>query len=266
MAITTMDGIVAGMQVPQYFHKQISPTLVAGKPWTPFYTAGIPGAAVAPTPGAAGEALTSYAGQIPFTNPGAGNSYIERFVAAMTGQVGTLMLCDRLWHNSGLSSTLNTAQTVNSAAWPARDNAGSTNGDGVYIGVEVSGAMGAATPTFSMSYTNQEGTASKTGAGVTSGVSSAPVGSFYPMGLAAGDTGVRSIQTFTLSASWGSGTFHLVAYRILAAMEVGTSGNSLDFSQLGLPRMYDNTVPFLVFVPSTTTAGFIYGQTAVTQG
>jgi hypothetical protein len=33
-----------------------------------------------------------------------------------------------------------------------------------------------------------------------------------------------------------------------------------------MPRLYDNTVPFLVFLPSTTTAPTISGQLIVTQG
>jgi hypothetical protein len=42
------------------------------------------------------------------------------------------------------------------------------------------------------------------------------VGSFIPIQLAAGDAGVRSIQSWTQSATMTSGVYHLVAYRVLA--------------------------------------------------
>lgn len=267
MAITTLDGVVAGMQYPRPFAKAATPTLVAGRPHSLFYLAGVPGAAVAPTPGIAGAALTSYAGQMPFTNPISGNSYLARLQAQATIP-GTLLLCDRLWHNSGLVMTSTGAQTINSAAFPARDADGSTNGNQVLIGLEVTTATGAGTPTLSMSYTNDAGVAGKAGAGILTGVASSAVGAFYPMGLAAGDKGVRSIQTFTLSATWTSGAASLVAYRELARLELtgAHTPNAIDALTSGFPRLFDNSVPFLLFIPSTTTASNISGQAIWTQG
>lgn len=267
MAITTLDGVIAGMQSPTDFMKVATPTLVAGRPHSLFYLAGVPGAAVAPTSGLAGGALTTYAGQLPFTNPTSGNTYLSRLQAQSTG-AGTLLLCDRLWHNSGFTITSTAAQTVNSAAWPARSADGTINGAEVQIGVEVSVATGAAAPTFSMSYTNSAGTAAKTGTGILTGVSTSAIGAFYPMGLAAGDVGVRSVQTFTLSASWVSGTIHLVAYRVLARLELSTaaSPSAMDCLTSGFPRLYDNTVPFFLFLPGSTVVSNITGNMVVTQG
>lgn len=267
MAITTLDGVLAGMRPPVTFTKAATPTLVAGRPHSLFYLAGMPGAAVAPTPGLAGAALTSYAGQLPFSNPPSGNSYLARLQAQAT-IAGTLILADRLWHNSGLSLTSTTAQTINSVAWPARDANGSSNGEQVLIGLEVTTATGSGTPTFTMSYTNQDGVAGKTGTGILTGVATSAIGAFYPMGLAAGDTGVRSVQSFTLSATWTSGAASLVAYRELARLEL-TAANvpaAIDAVTSGFPRLFDNTVPFLIFVPSTTTASNIAGQLVITQG
>lgn len=81
MAITTLDGVIAGMQPPQDFLKVGVTMEAAGVFYTHFYRPGRPGAAVAPTPGLAGEALTSYSGQIPFTNPVSGNTYLARLQA-----------------------------------------------------------------------------------------------------------------------------------------------------------------------------------------
>src|SRR3990167_3263758 len=160
MAITTLDGVIAGMQPPEEFLKVGVGTQVVGRMYSPFYATGRPGAAVAPSPGISGAALTSYAGQIPFTN-GASDQYLARF-AAQSVTTGSLFLCDRLWHNSGIVMTQTTAQTINSVAWPARDNTGTTDGAGVRIGLEVNTVTGAGTAVVSAVYTNQAGTGSKT--------------------------------------------------------------------------------------------------------
>jgi len=184
MAITTLDGVIAGMQPPVPFAKALTPTLVAGRPHSLFYLAGFPGAATAPSPGMGGAALTSYAGQLPFSNPASGNSYLAR-LQGQTSTGGTLILADRLWHNSGLSMTSTSAQTINSVAFPARDADGSTDGNRVQIALEVTTATGSGTPTLTMGYTNSGGTSSKTGTGILTGVASSAIGAFYPMGLAA---------------------------------------------------------------------------------
>lgn len=265
MAITTIDGLIAGMRPPEPLLK-IGAATVVGRHYSPFYVAGVPGAAAAPSPGIGGAALTTYAGQIPWTNPGSGNSYLAR-LAANCNVAGTLLLCDRLWHNSGINVTLNTSQNINSTAWPARDNTGTTNGAGVLIGVEVSTVMGAGTPTWTMGYTNQAGTAGRSIATAAQAATMA-VGSFIPMQLAAGDTGVRSIQTWQQSATMTSGAYHLVAYRMLARVPVSVANvdSAVDAIQCGMPRMYDNTVPFLLWLPSTTTAPVLQGEAIWSQG
>jgi len=267
MAITTLDGALAGMKPPSFLSKAVSGTLVAARPFTPFYTAGVPGAAAAPTPGLAGAALTSYAGQIPIPTA-SGNTYLAKFDGVSSAQAGVLLLCDRLWHNSGFTITSTGAQTINSVAWPARDANGSTNGNGVILGVEISGATGAGTPTITVSYTNDANTSGRTGTNSVATVASSAVGSFYPISLAAGDTGVRSVQTLTLSATWTSGTMHLVAYRVVAILPLSAAGvpNGLDAFTSGMPRLYDNTVLFPIFIPQTTTTTQISGGVICTQG
>ena len=267
MAITSVDLALAGMRPPEMYAKALSGTLVAARPFSSFYTAGIPGAAVAPTPGLAGAALTSYSGQIPVP-AASGNTHLARFTGVSSGQSGMLLLCDRLWHNSGITITQTTAQTINSVAWPARDDNGTTSGSGVYIGVEVSTATGTGTPTLTVGYTNSAGTAGKTGTNIQATAATSAIGTFHQIGLAAGDVGVQSVQSLTLSATWTSGTIHLVAYRILAALELPAAGvpNAIDALTSGMPRVWDNSVPFLIFVPSTTTTTALTGTVTFTQG
>lgn len=271
MAITGENALslaISGALPPILFAKLTSPILSAGKPLSLWYITGIPGEGVAPASGISGAALTSAVGQIPFGNPSSGKfAYLARFWGQSTLQ-GVLLLCDRLWENSGLSITSTTPQTVASVQFPARDNNGSTNGEGVLIGVEVSSPTGANAPVFSMSYTNSEGTSGRTANNAITTISSAPIGSFFPMGLQGGDKGVRSIQTFTLSASWTSGAIHLVAYRVLAEVVISspTAPAKSDIFDVMLQRLYDNTVPFLIFIPTSSASASIVGGVTYTHG
>jgi hypothetical protein len=266
--ITTIDGALAGMQFPRDFVKALTGTLVAGRAHSLFYLAGIPGAGVAPTPGIGGEVLTTLLGQIPFSNPVSGNSHLARLQGQAT-QAGTLLLLDRLWQNSGLDVTLTSEQVFTAAAQiPPRDANGTNAGHGVYAAVEISGVVGAGTPTLTLKYTNQDGIADQIGTNVIATVAASIAGTFYMIGLAVGDTGIRLAQSLTLSATWTSGTIHVILYRILARLELtaGHIPNAIDALTGGFVRLHNNTVPFLVFIPNTTTTSNISGQVIWSQG
>lgn len=269
MAITTLDQADAGRNYPYLYDKTLATynTQVANRYYSTWYHTGNPGNPGANAAGLSGAALTSpVTGQLPIP-PTSNNTYLHSIThrQPIAGAPGMALLVDRLWHNSGITITSTAAQTINSVTFPARDDNGTTNGDGVLVGVEVSTATGAGTPGLSMSYTDQAGTAGKTANSIITGVASSNVGSFYLLGLAAGDTGVRSIQNFTLSATWTSGTIHLVAFRILAVLPVrgvGVGGNVFDYKSMGLQRMYDESVPFILWIGggSRTLANVRYTQ------
>ena len=65
-----------------------------------------------------------------------------------------------------------------------------------------------------------------------------------------------------------SGSAGLVAYRVLASIELAGAGipNAVDALTGALPRCYDTTVPFLVYVPTLTTTTTLQGTAAFTQG
>lgn len=265
MAITTVDGALAGMKPPERYQKTgiATAAVAAGRYHSTFYEAGIPGAGSAPASGVNGEALTTLAGQIPMTF--SGNSHLARFSTATT-VVSTVLLCDRLWQNSGLSMTLTTLQSITPVAIPARDRDGSTNGAGVLAGLEFVTTGGAGTPTVTLTYTDSGGTGSNTATFV--GAATSPVGTFYTWPLAAGDLGVRSVEGYQLSATWTSGSVSLVLYRVLASISCQTANveEAVDMLTGGFVRMYDNTVPFIIRQPTATTATTSNGLFIYTQG
>lgn len=262
MAATNFDDLLAGMQPPRMIAKGLSGTLVAGRPLDTWALAGVPG------PGSYDTTLNGVGltgpvnGQIPFSDPtGGAYAYLARFLAGAT-IAGTLLLCDRLWHNGGFTITTTSAQNITSPTFPARDNNGATAGDGVQLMLVISANAGAAAPTITVSYTNEAGTSGRTGTNVNATANSPLAGSAFLIGLQAGDKGVRSVESLTLSASWVSGTMNLVAFRVLATLEIpaAVTPNAIDGLTAGLPRLYDGCVPFLIFIPSTTTTSNIWGQ------
>lgn len=272
MAITTLDGVIAGMQAPQPFMK-VGVTMAAPaaqRAYTPWYAGGNPGASVANAAGINGQAVTpalgtSVQGRILRTNPGSGNAYVARLAAQATVE-GTLWLIDRLWQNSGLSVTSTAAQAITAAALPARSGDGTVNGANVMGMIEWSAAGGAGTPTVTLQYTDQDGNGWATG--TFTGVASPPVGTVEIFGLAAGDTGIRAPTSFIQSTTRTSGTMHLVLFRCLAQIECTAAniGNAIDALAGGMPRVYNDSVLQFIWFPTTGTATTVSGQYIETQG
>lgn len=271
MAITTLDGAVAGARMPMPIIKVGITTAAVGamRGYTPWYAAGNPGAATANSAGVNGAAVSgAVAGSIPRTNPTGGQfAYLGR-LGFNASTAGTLWLIDRLWNNSGLVVTSNTGQAITSAALPARDLNGSTNGAGVMAAIEWSATGGAGTPTVTLNYNDQGGDA---GTGTFTAVATPPVGTFEIFTLGAGDTGIRSLtsaSSFTQSATRTSGTMHLVLFRVIAQIEITSAniGNAVDFLTSGAPRIYDDSVLQLVWFPSATTATNFFGTYTETHG
>lgn len=270
MAISTMDQIVAGLLAPTDVLKTSTTGEAAGELFSPFYTAGWPGAAAAPSPGVNGAALTTYAGQLDFPAAVTGtNIYLAGLDACQAGNVGEIWVCDRLWHNSGLTVTTTGAQSFTTPTFPARDSAGSTAGIGLRLGIEVTTTTtnAGAVTNMTSSYTDEAGNSGAT-ATVTSFPATAVAGHMSVFNLAAGDRGVRSIQSVTFGTSLVTGAVSMVVFRVLAKIPVVTANvaTRLDAFQLGMPRLYDNTVPFLLYRLTGTAIGVVDATLTYAQG
>lgn len=268
MAITTLDGLLAGMTPAVAFYKTTGTMKAANVNHSLFYAAGSPGAATASADGLGGAHLTSYAGQLTIPASAGGESiYLARMEALHTSSVGAVTLMDRLWHNSGFTVTSTSAQTINSGTLSARDRNGATAGDGVMLAMEVTATLGAGTPTLTVTYTNSAGTGSRTGT-IGPILTTSPLGTFYPMTLQAGDLGVRSVQSIQSSATMTSGSVSFVLYREIASLPLASSALAVDRDAvaLGLPIVYDSSVPFLVAFATATTSTVVDGSVVFAQG
>ena len=236
--ITTMDQLVEALATasPANSFDSTMPSKGSGYFQSLWQASGNPGSGATPPTGAGAALTNATPGAIPYTNPGAGlTGYLGRFFAVGTS-IATVMLYDRLVTTSGLSGVLTTAQTVNSAALTRY-----TSGAGVQAWLEFYGATGATPTTASISYTNQAGTAGQIGSAPIS--ASLLVGTLIPITLAAGDTGVQSVQSVTLAASTGTaGNFGVTLGYVLAWAPVPRTAFELqlDYADLGLPQIQNS--------------------------
>lgn len=98
------------------------------------------------------------------------------------------------------------------------------------------------------------------------------IGTWMPFQLAAGDTGIRSVQSVTLGTSYVAGALSLVLYRPLAVVgnpvaNIGSLGTSppLASSVPGV-RLYNDTCMWLIYGgASATTANPVSGMATIME-
>lgn len=267
MAITTLDGAIAGQQVPVPYLKTGIIMAAAGamRAYNPRYANGNPGPATAPSSGVNGAAVTGPGSQIARQNPSSGFAYVAGMDMA-NNSAGYLWLIDRLWENSGLSPVLTTSQAITPAALPARDRNGTANGDGIMAAIEWSGTGGAGTPTVTLTYTNQDNTASRTA--TLAGVTTPPVGTFEIFAPTASNGGIRAPTAFQQSATRTSGTFHLVLFRRLLVIPCPLANVPGVVDELTgfMPRVFDNSCLEPIWFPSNISAVTLFGGYNETHG
>lgn len=193
------------------------------------------------------------------------------FSAAATSMPCVFMLVDRLGYYPITTVTTTGNQALNNTTpFPARH----TNGAGLRAYVVCSSgaattAMGAGTPNIQITYTDQGGTAGAVtpavlpqstataakGHIVYSGTGAGKYGPFLP--LAAGDSGIRSVQQFNLSVTHTSGVLNLVICRPLLTLPMTTIGVAAERDLLNqvpsLPRVHDGAnLSWLMYAGAAT--------------
>lgn len=224
---------------------------------------GLPGAWVPGTPGVNGANLdcsttsgATVAGSHYLPNPAAGALFLTYGSASTTVAHHTFLL-DPVWYNTGLAVTTTTAQAITTPTFPARDNQGTTAGEGIQAAIYVTTTTtnASAITNTTLSYTNSVGTSGRT-ATIASFPATAVLGTWVPFQLAAGDRGIRSIQSVTLGTSYGGGAISLVAFNTklrypTAVVNVGTIPWP---PQSPGVRLYNGTCLWPGYIASATTA------------
>lgn len=259
-AISTVDQAVAALPGQRLFINKASQTAEGAGTWHSLWrAAGFPVAgAVPPVIGSGGgvpDRTTD--GALPLNNAASPPLNLLRAEVAGTTP-GTLILYDRLWACSGFVGNVATSQAITS---PSAVNRPNTNGDDVELWGEVYSAMGATGATFTATYTNQANVGSKSATYVMPS-NALSVGQMVPFTLAAGDTGVRSVQSLILNVSTGTaGNFGLTLLRRICEIPLTSANIAVvqDLFSLGKPAVDVNACVGLMVMCTTTNTGLILG-------
>ena len=231
------------------------------------------------TPVASAWSGTSLAAQIPTDTSGYGMWHggnvstdtkhiinVSAVTSAATGAPSMLMLCDICLYYPGINMNSSSAQNLTNASTLTRY----TDGAGLRAALFITATSGATAHSISMSYTNQDGTSGRalpvtvscTASAIVphithSGTAANNYGPFLP--LASGDTGIRSVESITLSAASGSGTAVLALYRPLLTIPLAVASIASErdlMNQLpSMPQVRDGAcLVWLLFTGAATAA------------
>ena len=264
-------GAYNGFAVP--FMKSGTAADTAGYWYCTSKDPGFPGAWSPGTPGINGRVTdgtqTADYGCIPIPNPSVGANYLTEIQMAASINHSHLFF-DVLWVNSGIAVTTTTAQAIVTPTLPARDTNGQTNGEGCMIALLTTTANtnAAAIANSTVTYTNSQGVTGRTAtlsAVAGSQITVTPViGTITWFNLAAGDTGVKSIEAITLNTSLGAGAVSLMICRDIAT--IGTTIANVSAQKvIGAPgiRLYNGTCMLHCHLASATTPTFYSGEFTV---
>ena len=292
--VTTANGMAknqatdaAGYAGATYAYAKAGTAKDAAGYWVAYgKDAGFPGAYNLGTPGVNGTGTdcsvatsgtdprgASELGANVLPDPASGNLYLTRADLPLS-VTEALTLIDVLWYNTGLTVTTTTAQNITFGTLQARDLNGSSNGEGVQAALLATAALGNAgtISNTTISYTNQSGTAGRTGtfqAVVGWQAPATPViGTWMPFQLQAGDRGIRSVESVTLATTYTSGSMSLVLFRPLLTQSTTQAGVAvpagMGTSAYPGTRIYPNSCIWAVSVGNASAAN-IFGTYTIME-
>ena len=233
MALTDFDEYIDKLKENRTADFQLSAalgrTLRLNAPWQVF----LPAPAVPTTSVARDKDSAQSMGPIPDISTGRLTFLGARMNTSTIGAGGAILL-DLLNVSGGLSGTVITAQTTN---LPTAALTRHTSGEGVMAGIVIYTQVGTTGTTISINYTNQAGTSGRISPVTSFGATGfREVGILIPIPLQAGDTGIQSIESVTVTATTGTaGNFGVCMFKPLAmiSLESATGAMPLDAVSTG---------------------------------
>jgi len=264
MAFADFDAYVDALRLNQTADFQTSAiTAVVGRPMA-MWSSLLPTPAI-PTASVALDKTSSNAIS-PIPNATSGKLQIlgGRFnTSNLAG--ATVVAIDLLNVSGGLSGTITTEQTTNLPTAPLTRH---TGGTGVMIGLVIYATLGTTATTISVRYTNQAGTANRTST-VTSfgGTGFREAARLIMIPLAAGDTGVRSVEGVTLTATTGTaGNFGVCLFKPLLTFSLDSTTGTMPIDAVSSGGMIGSMAEFDDDACLTFMAGHAVHQRRVDCG
>lgn len=252
MAITSLDGLIAGAKQRVAMYKSASRTSVAANACSVFDLAGSPGAGtLAGTSTTTGVVPTDATAGCPTINAfGGGNTgYIARVEGSNTVAC-RIRLYDMLW--KGGAYAFNASTTGQSPTSFSSRIPGGTDYTGLELWYEQVTA-GTGVQNVAVTYNDQAAASSTTG--TVAAPAAMIVGRMFQLPLAAGDTGIQGV-TGVVGSVATVGTFNLLILRPLTDIRIRVANDSIvqDALATGLPVIFaDSALIMVVTADSTAT-------------
>ena len=238
----------------------------AGQWMTGWTAVGAPGAGAAPatTPG---TAYGNTAGGITLADTTTDLKALLTFGACAT-QNSTVMLYDRLVGVSGISIASTGAKTISSTALTRYTGTASV---GVQAWLEVTTATTTTAAVVNLnSYTNEGGTAARSGGSYTFPNAAMPAGFACQLPMQAGDMGLRSVEVgLNVGTATTAGVVNVVLIRPLTYLPlIANQWNERDLvlQLAAMPRVFDQATLGLMLLASNTTATTVWGSLNIAWG
>lgn len=284
MALTSYDSIIAELvagsgQTRMFTKSTASPsmTLVAGAGYSLWFQGTYPPAGT-PGAGAAGtftSQTSSTTGALGFTNPGGGDTLhiILTGAFASAASMGTLLIYDRVGQIESLPLT------GPGTTGPITTTIARYTTAGTMLMAEVTTATVATTaPVWNVSkYTNQAGTANQATPNMTLPTGTVMTGRLgyinrWFVDLAQGDTGVRSVEEYTLTTATATAgaKLQLVFAKPLVQIPISAANLRVEadcvLATISLPKIEDNACLAFAVMPASTSAQVIHGDILAVAG
>lgn len=258
-----INALSAGAHREEAIFSKNSMTTVVGNLYSRWQASGYPAGGTFGTSGTGRVMDNTSLGALKFTSA-AGGRWKHLFTMGLGSTIGlgSVTLYDRLAEYPFTGTTLGPSTFGTQPTLPARDEAGATAGAGVMMFLENFSATATAAVTVTPTYTNQSASGSKTNAftsiatAALAGTIANPIGKQW-LDLQSGDTGVSTIQSYTLSASLLAANMALVLCRPICVVPMLTSNGYVErdlIMQLAkLPRLYDGSCLALNLLANATS-------------
>jgi len=262
MALADFDAYVAALELNRAADFQTSSVGSSGSRSAALWRVLVPAPATPTTSVALDKTSDNSIGPIPDATSGKLQILGGRFNTS--GLAGMSMVAiDLLNQSGGLSGTVTTEQTTN---LPTAALTRYTGGDGVFIGIIIYTLVGTTATTISVRYTNQAGTSNRvstvTGFG---GTGFRDAGRLIQIPLQAGDTGARSVEGVTLTATTGTaGNFGVCLFKPLMNFSLESTTGTMPLDAVSSGGMIGSMVEFdddacLNFLIFTSTSQIVNG-------
>lgn len=220
------------------------------------------------TVGTAGSGGALSLGAPLFVNASSGSLWLQS-VNLQAQAPGSYQLIDILWYSTGTVVSTTTVQVADAGVLPARDDNGTSNGEGVTLAIYTTTANtnAAVVNNSTANYENSDGVGNRTATLFNLAGFMFPatpvIGTFTRFNLAAGDRGIKTLGNITLGTSLGAGAISAVLYRPLASVGISAANVPVVFVPPTSVRLYNGTCLAWIFTGGTGTTAPAIGDATI---